>query len=468
MYLSLLLFCGAALAATRPMPTFSIDDSPLPREGPSVASFAPIVQKASSTVVSVFVVRKVSPEEELPLDELRKFFGPFGPEPSPERPGLGSGVIVSREGYILTNSHVVQETTEVEVGLPGNVRKPAKVIGSDPKTDIAVLKVEDGELPFATFGDSSKTRTGDVVLAIGNPFGVGQTVTMGIISATGRGDIGIEEYEDFLQTDAAINPGNSGGALIDARGRLVGINTAILSRTGGYQGIGFAVPANLARSIMTSLIREGKVRRGYLGVYVQDLTPELAKRFAAPPGAGALIGDVLKGSPAARAGLEPGDVIVSYEGKSVVDSRSLRLQIAQTPPGRRVALGLSRGGTTREVSVELKQLSEEEEQVEEGRPAQGTDLLSGVEVEDLTEDVRAQLRIPRSISGALVSDVAPASPAGEAGLRRGDVIIEMDQKPIRSARQAVSAARAAKGDGVLLRVWVGGGTRYVLVSRPGQ
>src|SRR5215510_1108313 len=333
-------------------------------------SFAPVVKNAQPAVVSIASTKvvKISGDEGLsPLFDdpmFRQFFGDrpqnrFGKQREQREQGLGSGVIVAPDGYILTNNHVIDGANEIRVYTSDKRDLKARVIGADPKTDIAVVKVEANNLSTLPFADSSQAQVGDIVLAIGNPFGVGQTVTMGIISATGRGNLGIEDYEDFIQTDAAINPGNSGGALINASGQLIGINTAILSRAGGNQGVGFAVPANLARTVMNQLLRNGKVVRGYLGVMIQPVTPEIAKALNLPDARGALVGEVTPGGPAAKAGLEPGDCIVELNGQRVSDSRELRLKTGELAPGSNVKLKLIRGGNPREVSITLGELPNE-------------------------------------------------------------------------------------------------------------
>jgi serine protease Do len=346
----------------------------------------------------------------------------------------------------------------------------ATIVGTDPQTDLAVLKVDAEDLPAITFGDSDQLEVGDVVLAIGNPFGVGQTVTSGIVSGVSRGGFGIVDYENFIQTDADINPGNSGGALVDAQGRLIGINTAIISRTGGSMGIGFAVPATLARTILERILADGKVRRGYLGVAIQPLTPELAKEFGVADGRGALVGEVQDNTPAARAGLEAGDVIVELDGRPVEDSRQFRLWVAQTPPGTKVQLKVQRDGRPKTLSVTLGELPQELARAGgggQGSPAD-RDALDGVEVGDLDNRLRRQFNIPTSVEGALVLNVDPDSNAYEAGLRQGDVIVGIDRQPVASADDAVQLSDAAKGDKILLRIWsrkggFGGGS-YILVD----
>ena len=300
-------------------------------------------------------------------DLLRRFFGdqsqgrmPRRNSGMPRQEGVGSGVIATKDGYILTNNHVVDGADEVKVALQDGREFTAKVIGRDPKSDVAVIKIDATDLPAVPMADSDKVEVGDVVLAIGNPFGIGQTVTTGIVSAKGRGNMGLD-YEDFIQTDAAINPGNSGGALVDADGRLIGINTAILSRSGGNQGIGFAIPVNLARDVMGSLIKDGQVTRGYLGVMIQDLTPALAKEFKLKDTTGALIGDVTPKGPADKAGLKSGDLLVEFNGKTVTDSRHLKLEVARTQPGETVPVKILRDGTSKTLEVTVKTLPGTEE-----------------------------------------------------------------------------------------------------------
>src|SRR6266704_3288722 len=320
------VLAGSALAFTQKPKAENfnappLDELPISRDAGSHASFAPVVKKVAPAVVKVFTTTRIhntgfNGMPDNMDDMLRRFFGDQFEGRTPRRnhgptkqEGIGSGVVVTRDGYILTNNHVVDGADEVKVALQDGREFTAKVIGRDPKTDVAVIRVDARDLPVVPMADSEKVEVGDVVLAIGNPFGIGQTVTTGIVSATGRsGAVGLD-YEDFIHTDAAINPGNSGGALVDAEGRLIGINTAILSRSGGNQGIGFAIPANLAREVMESLVKEGKVTRGYLGVMIQDITPALAKQFKLKDNTGALVGDVTPKSPAEKAGIKTGDII---------------------------------------------------------------------------------------------------------------------------------------------------------------
>jgi serine protease Do len=342
-------------------------------------SFAPVVKNAQPAVVSIAstkVVKISGDEGAAPFFDdpmFRRFFGDgpqdrFGKPREQREHGLGSGVIVSPDGYILTNNHVIEGANEINVYASDKREMKARVIGADPKTDIAVVKVEGKNLPTLPFADSSQAQVGDIALAIGNPFGIGQTVTMGIISATGRGDLGIEDYEDFIQTDAAINPGNSGGALINASGQLIGVNTAILSGAGGNQGVGFAVPSNLARAVMNQLLRNGKVVRGYLGVMIQPVTPEIAKALNLTDARGALVSEVTASGPAAKAGLAPGDCIVELNGQRVDDSRELRLKTGELAPGSNVKLKLIRDGNPREVSITLGESPKEKVAANDEKP----------------------------------------------------------------------------------------------------
>jgi serine protease Do len=468
--------------------TLSVNETPIPRNGAFTTSFAPVVKQVAASVVKVEITTKSKtvPMPQMPFgnDELfRRFFGQqfngqqqFNPGEqeqgqgrtmrTPREHGLGSGVIVSKDGYILTNNHVVEEADTIKVTLNDGREFTAKVIGRDPKTDVAVVKVDAKNLPFITIADSDKIEIGDLCLAIGNPFGIGQTVTMGIVSAKSRGNLGMgTDYEDFIQTDAAINPGNSGGALVDAEGRLIGINTAILSRSGGYQGIGFAVPVNMARSVMESLITNGKVVRGYLGVGIQDVTPALAQEFKLPEGHGALVADVMPHSPADRAGLKSGDVIVDFNRKPVTDSRHLKLQVAETTPGATVPVEIIRDGREKTLTVSVKELPGSEQEANANDSSKNAnDTLNGVTVSDLDENARGQLKLPQNVKGAVVTDVDQNSAAYEAGLRPGDVVEEINRTSVNNAEDAVKLTTNVKDKVVLLKIWSKGGSRFVVVD----
>jgi serine protease Do len=470
-----------------PPPKLTIQDAPINRELKTPISFAPVAHKVAPSVVNIYsttIVHERGFQSPFLDPFLRRFFGDdFGQQRQPrdhKAQGLGSGVIVSPDGYILTANHVVEGAQTVKVALPGSETEyTAKVVGTDPPSDVAVLKIDvSKKLPAVALGDSDKLEVGDMVLALGNPFGVGQTVTLGIISGLGRGGFGISGYENFVQTDAAINPGNSGGALVDVEGRLVGINTAILSRSGGFQGVGLAIPVNMARFVMDRLVQFGKVSRGFLGIYIQPLTPELAKEFNLPDESnGALVGGVTPNSPAAKAGIEDGDVVVQFEGKKVTDSRNLQLMVAQTPPGTQVSLQVLRGEpgkkpTERTVTVPLGELPAEKTLARNAPRENGStnmDVLDGVEVADLDASARQQFGIPRNIRGAVVVNVDPDSNAAESGLQQGDVIVSINRQSIRNADDAVALSQKATGTSVLLRVWNKGndgtgGTHYVVVE----
>jgi serine protease Do len=436
--------------------------------------FASILKPVLPAVVNISSSKVVkSKGENSPLFNdpfFRQFFGnQFGqgqnqPTPRSEREqSLGSGVIVTSDGTILTNNHVVDGATDIKVFLSDNREFPAKVIGTDPKTDVAVIKITATGLSSLALGDSSKLQVGDMVLAIGDPFGIGKTATMGIVSATGRGGLGIENYEDFIQTDASINPGNSGGALIDLHGDLVGINTAILSgEGGGNQGIGFAIPINMARNVMSQIVEHGKVTRGYLGVHIQDVTPSLAKQFGLNQGGGVLIGDVSPNTPAAKAGLQKGDIVTALNGEPVEAANQLQVQISQMPPGANAKLSIWRDGKSRDVTVNLGELPETADKAGTGESNQGA--LEGVEVQDLTSDLSQQLNLPSGTHGVVVTQVDPSSPAAAVGLERGMVIQEVNRKPVTNVDQYKQALAGADNQQVLLLVNQGGVTRYLVVE----
>lgn len=472
------LFASPTAAVTSPSPETSTSPPAGSADQPKSAlqtTFAPVVKKVMPSIVNVFSSKEIRNDSRNvgPLFDdpfFRRFFGddffgkPNVPRERQER-SLGSGVIVSPDGYILTNNHVVDGATDVKISLSDKREFTAKVVGTDSKTDLAVLKIEQTGLPVVHLGDSTKVEVGDVVLAIGNPFGVGQTVTMGVVSATGRGGLGIEEYEDFIQTDAAINPGNSGGALINAQGELIGINTAILSRSGGNQGVGFAIPSNLARNVMDQIIHGGKVTRAFLGVMIRPVTPDIAKAFNLGKTEGALIEDVSPNSPAERAGLKAGDVITKVDGQSIEDSRALQLLIGQMKPGKTVRLAVVRDGTDRDLSVTLG------EQPADGKDSNGRlgnnsadRVLDGVSLETLTPQMARQFGISPTLSGVFVRRIAPDSAAAEAGLEQGDVILEVNRHPVTTVEQLNRYLNESKTDSTILFVNRDGRTRYVVIS----
>jgi serine protease Do len=458
--------------------TFSVAAQETAQTQPGViTTFAPIVEKVAPSVVTVFTTQTVSRTTlQFPFsdDTLRQFFGGQLPRQGKQTlQGLGSGVIVSPDGYILTANHVVSGAEEIMVGLGTELRKyKAKKVGTDSGTDVALLKIEEKNLPAITFADSDKARAGDIVLAVGNPFGLRQTVTMGIISAVGRGGVGIVDYENFIQTDAAINMGNSGGGLVDIKGQLLGINTAIFSRNGGNQGVGFAIPANLARDVMQSLREKGRVVRGYIGASVQPLTPELAEamKLKGEP-TGALVGEVALNTPSQKAGIKTGDVITAVNGKKINDARELRLMIGSMAPGTKVQVEVNREGQKKMFDVELAEMPASaaeqgaEASPEESAQPEKTTVFGGVAVADITDDIRSALNLPKDVQGAVIAEIDTDSPAAKAGLHEGDVIQEVNKQPVKNARDLVAVSKKLKpNEKILIRVYSQGRSGYVALE----
>ncbi|HTU42340.1 MAG TPA: DegQ family serine endoprotease [Candidatus Aquilonibacter sp.] len=430
--------------------------------------FAPLFKPALPAVVSITSSRIVKvPQSPFFNDPFfQQFFGgqtPHSPQEQRER-GLGSGVIISPDGYILTNNHVIEKGTDIKVTLADKRQFPGKVIGADPQTDIAVVKIATTGLPTIPLGDSSKLEVGDYAFAIGNPFGVGETATMGIISATGRNGLSIEDYEDFIQTDAAINPGNSGGALLNAKGELVGINTAILSGGGGNQGIGFAIPINMAKYVMDQILKHGKVVRGYIGVGIQDVTPELARVFHVPAEKGALVSSVEANTPGGKAGLERGDVITEIDGQPVESANDLRLKVGTLSPGTTVHLKVDRNGQTRDFSFALGEAPNGKGAANNASGAAENDTMRGVQVDELTDDVRQQLGLKPNVKGVVVTGVSDDSPAADAGLQRGDVIVQVNRQPVDSVSDYQRLVSEAGKQTVVLLVNHGGNTIFLVVQ----
>ena len=437
--------------------------------------FSSVIDPALPAVVNISST-KVVKQQNVPnvFDDpfFRQFFGnqPGAQQRQPQTErehSLGSGVIVNPDGYILTNNHVVAGASDVEVFTTTRRQYKADVIGTDPRTDIAVLKIDASGLPSFTIGDSSKLKVGDMVFAIGDPFGIGETATTGIVSATGRGLGGaLEHYEDFIQTDAAINPGNSGGALIDLHGNLIGINTAILSGgSGGNQGIGFAIPVNMARNVMEQIVEHGKVTRGYLGVTIQPVNPDMAKAFGLSQGGGALIGDVSPGGPAAKAGLQRGDIVMQLNGTPVNGPDDLSLRVSEMPPGAVAHLQVYRQGHAQGIDVTLGTYPENGAP---GQPAQGAGAaLQGMQVQNLTNELAQQLGLPSGMTGVLVIDVDPSSAAAVAGVQRGDVIQEVNRKPVHNIAEYQQALAGADKQPVLLLLNRRGTTLFVVVQPQG-
>ncbi|HEY6293804.1 MAG TPA: Do family serine endopeptidase [Terriglobia bacterium] len=454
---------------------------------------ANLVTPAVVNISTTSVVKVQQQQLPFTMDPFfRQFFGNIpgysGPREQKEK-ALGSGVIVSPDGYILTNNHVISHATDIQVMLQDNKKYKGKLIGADPQTDLAVIKIEANDLPTAPIGDSAELHVGDTVMAFGNPFGLNFTVTRGTVSALGRGQgrdgVKIEQggpltIQNFIQTDAAINPGNSGGPLVNVRGQVVGINTAILSNgsgmngEGGFMGIGFAIPSNMAQHVMGDLIKTGKVSRGYLGVTITDLNDQMARQFGLPANsAGALIQDVEKGGPGEKAGLKPGDVVQSFDSKPVDSAGALTLMTTNANPGAEVTLGIVRDGKKMDVRVSLSQRpagltpasAKGGEQGEEGgegeAPSAGT--LRGISVQALTSDIRQQLGLSADVHGVVINQVDPNSPAGRAGLQQGIVIESINRQPVNSVADFDRLAAKAKGD-TLLRVNLQGQAQFVVIS----
>jgi serine protease Do len=421
----------------------------------AAASYAPIVERTMPSVVTIRVQKRASMVptggQEIP-EELRRFFGdqlPFrGQQRIPRvQRGLGSGVIVSQDGYILTNNHVVDGSDTVKVELPDDRTFTAKVVGTDPATDLAVVKIDAKGLPTLEFGDSDAVKVGDAVLALGNPLGVGETVTSGIISAKGRQTSRGDSYQDFLQTDAAINHGNSGGALVNAGGQLIGIPSQILTPTDGNIGLGFAIPSNMAKHVMDQLIATGTVRRAKLGVTVQGITPDLATSLGLSSTRGALVSGVEESSPAAKAGLRQGDVITSYNGRNVEDSNQLRNSVASTKPGASVSLQVLRNGRTETLQATVGELESKRERVSSPSAERG--------------EGRFGMTVESGNAGVTIVELDPSGIAAESGLREGDVIQKVDGRSVRTAAELKAALNRTDGKPSLLVASRDGSTFFV-------
>ena len=435
-------------------------------QAPFQESFAPLAKRLSPTVVNVRVtkIEKMGfDSRELPEgplgDMFKQFFGNnFQGRQQPVQ-GAGSGVIISNDGYILTNNHVVEGAQEVTVTLADQKEMKAKIVGRDPKTDLAVLKVSaDHNLPAAKLGNSEQLQVGDWVIAIGNPFGLSHTVTSGIVSAKGR-VIGAGPYDDFIQTDASINPGNSGGPLFNMNGEVIGINTAIIPNG---QGIGFAIPVNTAKPLIPQLVKNGKVTRGYLGVTIQSVTPELAKALNIDRDKGALVADVMKDSPAEKAGFKRGDIIISYNGKTVQNSHDLPPMVAASPIGQAATVGILRDGRGKDIKVDVAELPSDKGTVEaSAKPEQEK---WGMQLQDLTPEIARQLNVEVD-HGVLVAGVQPGSPADDAAIQQGDIILEVNRHPVTTAQQAQKEiSNTSDKDALLLLVQRDNRSMFVALS----
>ena len=472
------LSAGLIWSYTPLSPSHASNPSPAAEEHPlaptgalPAAGFADVAKTVTPAVVNITTsgAEEVS-DSSRPRGRMEDFFGsPFGPrrfgppmEPRERRGGgQGSGVIVTPDGYVLTNNHVIAGAKTVTVTLPDKREFKGRIVGSDPKSDIAVVKIDGTQLPTVTWGDSSRLQVGEYVLAVGNPFGLNSTVTLGIVSALGRGHMGITQYEDFIQTDAAINPGNSGGALVNTRGELIGINTAIFSQTGGYQGVGFAVPTGMSKPIYESLVKTGKVVRGYLGVGIQDLNQELAKSFNVKGSNGAIVTDVKEEGPADKAGLKQGDVILSFQGTPIEDAVTLQRAVTRSSVGSKATITVMREGREKDLTVTIGELPDNP-QVAKAETGPSEQPLAGLAVQELDRETAQELGIKGKIQGVVVTTVDPDSDAERAGLMPGDVIREINRKPVTSMKDFDRAASdLKKGQTVLVLVNRRGASLYL-------
>lgn len=435
------------------------------------AAFSDIVKVISPLVVNISTTKTVVKKDSSHFFDgpFRDFFEPFNIPKKWKEQSLGSGVLVSSEGYIITNSHVVEKSDEIKVTLLDKQNYKGEIVGTDPKTDIAIIKISAKSLPSIKWGDSDNLQVGEFVLAFGNPYSLGHTVTMGIVSAIGRANVGIADYEDFIQTDAAINPGNSGGPLVNVKGELVGINTAIFSRTGGYQGIGFAVPSNMAKSVMTQLIKEGKVTRGWLGVTIQNLTSELAGEFELDKSTGALVTDIFEGSPAEKAKLRRGDVILEVNDKEIKNVETLRNIVAQSGVDSKITLKILRDGKELHVDVRVAEYPKDIAKAvpkESGEDFSGeNNSLAGLSVMDLSRDIAKQLGLSRNEKGVVIVKVDPYSAAEDSGLKKGDVIQEVNKKKVKNLSDFNTIlSEIREGDTVLLFINRGGNKFYITLK----
>jgi serine protease Do len=454
----------------KPKPPAEAPPSPAAAEAPlAPSSFAEVARAAKPAVVNVSTTQKVHARgapgsgpfsEQDPFFDFFRRFHEQQPRDFTQR-SLGSGVIVRPDGYVVTNAHVVKDADEIVIKLHDEREFEAKLVGIDEKTDLALLHADADDLPVAPLGDSGRLEVGEWVVAIGNPFGLSETVTAGIVSAKGR-SIGAGPYDDFIQTDASINPGNSGGPLLDLQGRVVGINSAIFSQSGGNIGIGFAIPINLVEHVVDQLSEHGEVVRGWLGVVIQDVTPELAHSFSLERAEGALVSEAMPDGPAARAGIERGDVIVEYDGTKIDRTRGLPSLVADTPVGRKVEVVVLRDGKKETFELKVGEMPAEASAESGGRNSGDW----GLAVQEITPELAERLGLA-STQGVLVSAVAPGSPAVDAGIRAGDVILQVDRKSVHGTSDYEKALAGAKGKSLLLLLQREGHSLFVPLQRRG-
>jgi serine protease Do len=469
-------FTNSARAASAAPAAAPLDDNSVGALLTLDKAMETLAARVTPAVVNVIVTSKPSAQEnqESSQQDMQQFFGPFGGNPfgggrqMPGMPhervehGLGSGVIISPDGYIVTNNHVVEGATDIRVTMSNREVLPAKVIGTDPLTDLAVIKVKGSNLPSVPWGDSAKLQQGQTVLAFGNPYGFRFTVTRGIVSALNRPNPDASDRRkpgEFIQTDAAINPGNSGGALVDARGELIGINTFLISSNGSFSGMGFAIPTQIVHPTVEALIHDGKISHGYIGIGISDVTPDNAKFFQMTNATGALITQVEPTSPGGKAGLKTGDVVVKLNGQSVTDAGELQMEVGQKRPGDTIQLEVIRDGKTTTIPVTLEAMGA----ANAGAGANGEHGKGrwGLSLGDLNQGDRDQMQLPSGVHGAVVEEVQPGSPADNAGLQRGDVITEVNRHSVQSADEVAHAlGNVAKGDDALVLVWSSGGSTF--------
>ncbi len=457
---------AGGLSDTKPLlsGTLLLGDGDIGARNSTLIQVAKQARHAVVNISTTVSAKKTQPLQSPFFDDpfFRRFFGEefeqrFRHQELPKQQGTGSGVIVRKDGYIITNNHVVESGDEIQVTLSDKRNFTAEVVGTDPKTDLALIKIDSDDLPVLAWGDSQQLEVGEIVMAVGNPFGLSQTVTMGIVSAVGRANVGIVDYEDFIQTDAAINPGNSGGALVNLKGELIGINTAIFSRSGGYMGIGFAIPSKMAQAIQTSLIEHGKVVRGWLGVSIQDLNNDFQEQFDAPDQRGVLVSDVVEDSPAEKGGLKRGDIIRKYDSYEVKDSRHLRSLVAETLPNTSVTLQVLRDGDERQMNVRIAEMPKDLESLvakDEGK-GNRNHALTGIRVKPASTGDK----------GVEVIAVEPESVASRAGIREGDVIREINRQVVKDLDDFQQLTRNLNSnDRVLLLLQRGRNTMFLSIT----